>query len=73
MILEKTMKNYTHNEKTGKFCSPNPEPLAKKVVSARLPVSIDRAVRELAGEELSQWIREAIAEKLARESQQDCA
>lgn len=66
------MKNYTHNKATGKFCSPNPEPLAKKAVSARLPVSIDTAVRELAGEDLSNWVREAIAEKLARETQ-DCA
>lgn len=38
---------------------------------ARLPVSIDTTVRELAGDELSNWIREAIAEKLEREQQQD--
>lgn len=38
---------------------------------ARLPVSVDIALRELAGDELSDWIREAIAEKLEREQQQE--
>jgi len=63
------MKNYTHNQKPGKFCSPNPEPLARKAVSAKLPVSVDTAVHGLAGDDLSKWIRQAIAEKLARVSQ----
>lgn len=49
------------------------EPMAKKVIGVRLPVSMDAAVRELAGDDLSQWIREAIAEKLARETKKDCA
>lgn len=43
------------------------EPLAKKVVSTRLPESIDIKVRELAGKDLSEWLRVAIAEKLERE------
>ncbi len=38
---------------------------------ARLPVSVDTTVRELAGDDLSSWIREAISEKLEREQQQD--
>lgn len=49
------------------------EPMAKKVIGVRLPVSMDASVRELAGDDLSQWIREAIAEKLARETKKDCA
>lgn len=59
--------------RTGKgyFQVQGKEPLAKKPVMARLPVSIDKALRELAGDELSDWIREAIAEKLEREQQQD--
>jgi hypothetical protein len=61
------MKNYTHNEKTGKFCSPHPEPLAKRTIGVRLPVSMDAAVRELAGDELSEWIRGAIAARLEQE------
>lgn len=32
-------------------------------------MDVDTAVRELAGDELSDWIREAIAEKLEREQQ----
>lgn len=57
--------------RTGKgyFQVKGSEPLAKKAVMARLPVSIDAAVRELAGDELSDWVREAIAEKLEREQQ----
>lgn len=54
-------------DKNGKFLSPNPEPLAKKAVFARLPVSMDAAVRELAGDDLSAWIREAIAARLQQE------
>jgi hypothetical protein len=61
------MKNYTHNEETGKFCSPNPELLARKAISVRLPVSIDTRVRAVAGDQLSAWIRDAVAEKLERE------
>ncbi len=49
------------------------EPMAKKVIGVRLPASMDASVRELAGDDLSQWIREAIAEKLARETKKDCA
>lgn len=61
------MKKYTHNKETGKFCSPNPEPLAKKVIGVRLPKSMDAVVREIAGDELSEWIREAIASRLRNE------
>ncbi len=59
--------------RTGKgyFQVKGSEPLAKKPVMARLPVSVDTALRELAGDELSDWIREAIAEKLEREQQQE--
>ncbi len=55
----------------GHFQVKGSEPLAKKPVMARLPVSIDTTVRELAGDELSNWIREAIAEKLERDLKQD--
>ena len=57
--------------RTGKgyFQVKGSEPLAKKAVMARLPVSMDAMVRELAGDDLSEWIREAIAEKIEREYQ----
>lgn len=51
----------------GSFQRQGIEPLAKKPVMARLPVSIDTTVRELAGDNLSDWLRSAIAEKLERE------
>lgn len=56
-------------DKRGKFSSPYPEPLAKKIIGVRLPVSMDAAVRELAGDDLSEWIREAIAARLEQERQ----
>ncbi len=57
--------------RTGKgyFQIKGSEPLAKRAVMARLPVSMDEAVRKIAGDDLSEWIREAIAEKLEREQQ----
>ncbi len=57
--------------RTGKgyFKLKGAEPLAKKAVMARLPISMDAAVREIAGDDLSDWIRQAIAEKLEREQQ----
>lgn len=46
------------------------EPVAKKALAVKLPVSMDKAVREIAGDNLSGWIREAIAMKLAQEQQE---
>ncbi len=62
------MSNPNPNRAT-RFAQVGKEPLAKKAVTARLPVSIDKTVRELAGDDLSNWIREAIREKLEREQQ----
>jgi hypothetical protein len=47
------------------------EPVAKKPLTVKLPVSMDEAVREIAGDNLASWVREAIAAKLATEQQQD--
>jgi hypothetical protein len=57
------------DKKTGKFCVPWPEPISKRQIGVRLPESMDSAVRELAGDDLSNWVRQAIAEKLEREQQ----
>ena len=67
-----------HDRKTGRFCSPNPEPLGKSIIGVRLPASLEAELRQVAGDDLSKWIREAIAtrlkqEKLAREEQKDLA
>ncbi len=66
------MSNPNPNVST-RFKQAGKVPLAKKAIGVRLPIDIDATVREVAGEDLSEWIREAIAEKLARELQQDCA
>lgn len=56
--------------RTGKgyFQLQGTEPVAKKPLTVKLPVSMDAIVREVAGDNLSDWLREAIAEKLAREN-----
>lgn len=60
------------DKNTGKFCSPNPEPLGKKIVGVRLPESVEAQLRALSGGDLSGFIRQAIAEKLERERQRSC-
>ena len=61
------MSNLTRNKDSGKFCSPYSEPLNKNIIGLRLPASMEEEVRQLAGKDLSGWIRDAIAQKLAQE------
>lgn len=42
--------------------------MGKKIVGIRLSPSMEAQVRQIAGDDLSRWIRQAIAEKLAREA-----
>ncbi|MBA2749820.1 MAG: hypothetical protein H0U45_14100 [Tatlockia sp.] len=62
--------------------NPNPNPatrfqksgkptLNKKIIGVRLSPEMDFTVRSVAGDDLANWIRCAIAEKLEREQQQD--
>lgn len=44
--------------------------MAKKPIALRLPESVDRQARELAGDDLVNFVRQAVAEKVARECQQ---
>lgn len=60
------MSNPNPNQKT-RFKQIGKEPLDKKSIGLRLPVGVEATVRELSGGQLSEWIREAIAEKLERE------
>ncbi len=61
--------------------NPNPSPanqfkktgrptLAKKIIGVRLSPEMDALVRSVAGQELSEWVRCAIAEKLERDLSQ---
>lgn len=43
------------------------KPLGKKPLAVRVPEDMDSALRRVAGNDVSAWVREAIAEKLARE------
>ncbi len=43
------------------------EPVAKKPLTVKLPVSMDARLREVAKDGLADWVRAAIAEKLERE------
>lgn len=62
----KNMRKQPYNDR-GKFDSPYPEPLAKKIIGVRLAENMDATVRRVAGNDLSAWVRSAIAEKLERE------
>ncbi len=56
---------------TGKeyFKTAGAEPPSKNALAVRLPESMDSQVRQLAGNALSEWLREASTEKLEREKQ----
>ncbi|WP_218596928.1 hypothetical protein [Chroogloeocystis siderophila] len=45
------------------------EPVISKPISIRLPPSLEAELRAVAKDALAPWIREAIAEKLARDKQ----
>ena len=51
----------------GRFMSPNPEPLADKALSVRLPVSIDAVIRALPSDQRSDWLRRVLGEAAKRE------
>ena len=45
------------------------EPLAKQPIALRLPESVDKDLRELAGDDLTGWLRKAIADQVQREKE----
>ncbi|MGL4619139.1 hypothetical protein [Chroococcidiopsis sp.] len=52
-----------------KFKPDGAKALSRKVVGVKLPLELESKLRSAHGSELSNWIREAIAEKLEREQQ----
>ena len=74
--LEHKVANYVctdmarvRDERTGKFRLVESEPISKKQIGVRLPLSMEEKLRQIAGKDMSAWVREAIAEKLEREQQ----
>ena len=63
-------KRIINNEKT-RFVRTSATPLAKSPVSVFLPLEIDEFVRALPNR--TEWLREAIAEKVEREQRQESA
>lgn len=57
-------------DEQGNFKSPNPVRLSKKVRGIRLPIDLEPIILELAGDDLSGWLRQAAIEKAERETQQ---
>ena len=54
----------------GYFAVRGDEPLAKRAIAVRLPESIDIKLRETVGNDLSDWLRQTIIEKLESETSQ---
>ena len=54
-------------DEQGRFISPNPEPLANKALSVRLPVSIDAVIRALPSDQRADWLRRVLGEAAKRE------
>ena len=57
-----------HFDEQGNFKSPNPVRLSKKVRGVRLPVDLEPVIIELAGEDISAWLRQAAIEKADRDT-----
>jgi hypothetical protein len=54
-------------DEQGRFISPNPEPLADKALSVRLPISIDALIRTLPSDQRADWLRRVLCEAAQRE------
>ena len=63
----------TRDQKSGKFRSPCSEALDSTPISVKLTPSMKEQVRRLAGNDLSAWVRDAIAQKLAQEQENSVA
>ena len=55
------------DRETGKFQSSDPEGLDPRPVSVKLSPAMKQILKQKVGSDISSWIRQAIAEKIARE------
>lgn len=58
--------------KTGKFGSPNSEPMLKKTFAIRMWASTDDKIHQAAGDDLDSWLRSAITGQLKPSSSGFC-
>lgn len=68
--LFRTMLDKEERDSIGRFLAAGNEPIVHRV-SFKLPASLRAELDKAAGSKLSAWLREAVAEKLEREQQQD--
>ena len=66
-----TQERGEKQKEISRFSSPYDQPMAERPISVRLTVEMDEYVRSLPNR--TEWLREAIAEKIARETQQESA
>lgn len=59
----------TRDNETGKYRSPYPQGLDPKPLVVKVYPGMREQIKEVAGSDLSNWVRAAIAEKLERERQ----
>lgn len=57
----------TRDQETGKYRSSYPQGLDPKPLVVKVFPGTKEKIKKLAGSDLSEWVREAIAEKLERE------
>ena len=59
----------TRDQETGKYRSSYPQGLDPKPLVVKVFPGTKEQIKKLAGSDLSEWVRQAIAEKLEREQQ----
>lgn len=69
--MEANKKNGYQRDNHGRFATDR-EPNVRKF-TVRVSPSLEQKVKTVAGKDVAAWLREAITEKLARETQNDCA
>lgn len=69
------MKRQAPKNTTGKGCFTveGSEPLSKKTYNVRVPQSLEPELRELAGDDISGWLRRAIIAQIEKEKSHSTA
>jgi hypothetical protein len=65
--VEKTLVIDRPKDEQGRFIRSNPEPLADKALSVRLPISIDAVIRAIPSHQRADWLRRVLCDAARRE------